>query len=181
VELDVRDGATGLDDDLRLAFELEGSGWKTENGTAIVSRPETLRFYEDLARWAARRGLLRLFFLRVDGRPIAVEIVLVAGRRSFDLKGGYDPEFRKYAPGRVMRDLLLAWAEQNGIETHEFLGEPEAWKLERSHGLWTRYELVAVKGRLRGRAARAALVHGRPLVRRARDVAGRLAQRGGAR
>lgn len=181
VELDVRDGTAGLDDDLRLAFELEGSGWKREAGTAIVSRPETRRFYEDVARWAAPRGLLRLLFLRVGGRAVAVELVLADGGRTFDVKGGYDPSYRTYAPGRVLRDLMLDWAKREGFRTHEFLGDSEPWKLERAHGVRTRYELVAVRGRVRGWAVRTAFVHGRPLARRARGAVDRLAGAGGRR
>ena len=37
---------------------MEALGWKGEADTAILSRPETRRFYEELARWASARGLL---------------------------------------------------------------------------------------------------------------------------
>ena len=71
MHLEVIDGSERLDESLRLAFELEGSGWKVEQGTAILSSPRTLRFYTEVGRWAAERGMLRLFFLRGDAGTVS--------------------------------------------------------------------------------------------------------------
>jgi len=64
-----------------------GAGWKTSLGTAIGSEPSTLRFYTQVAGWAAARGMLRPIFLLVDGRAVAAEFVLTDGRATY-VKGG---------------------------------------------------------------------------------------------
>src|SRR5262245_48531803 len=46
------------------AMQIEAAAWKGENSTAILSDPETDMFYRLLATRAARRGWLRLHFLR---------------------------------------------------------------------------------------------------------------------
>ena len=80
---------------------MEGSGWKTR--TAIASRPDTRRFYRDVARWAAGRGWLRLGFLRLDGRALAFDFCLEHAGTHYLLKTGFDPAFRAYGPGMLMR------------------------------------------------------------------------------
>jgi CelD/BcsL family acetyltransferase involved in cellulose biosynthesis len=112
------------------ALELEGSGWKRDAGTAIQSDPQVLHFYTRLADRAAVSGWLRLLFLTVNGRRIATSYAShYQGRLSF-FKTGYDPEFAKYAPFK----LLTYYAIREGYSDHlrevDFLGDAEPWKLE---------------------------------------------------
>lgn len=165
VELDVVDGADGLAEPLRRAFELEASGWKSALRTAIASDPRTVRFYTEIAAWAAKRGMLRLVFLRLDGRPIAADIVLLHGGRTYDLKGGYDPEFARYSPGLVLQAMLIEWAAAHGCATHELLGDAEQWKLEWTDLVRPRFELVALGGGIGARIALGALARAVPAAR----------------
>ncbi len=182
LELDVSDGSDDLDGTLRQAFELEGSGWKTELGTAIVSDAATLRFYKDVAMWAAPRGMLRLAFLRLDGRAIAADFVLLDDGRTYDVKGGYDPAYRKLSPGLVLQGLLIEWARDQGCRTHELLGDADQWKLEWTDQLRPRFEVVAVGGGRAGRIACGALARALPLARTAcRSINRRRAGRARAR
>ena len=71
---------------------------KGRKGTAIRSRPDSRRFYEQIARWAAQRDLLRLFFLRVDGRAVAFAFVLQDRQRLYDLKNGFDEAVAEASP-----------------------------------------------------------------------------------
>ena len=127
---EVTDGATGLEDLLEDGFRVETSGWKAAQQTAIVSRPETRRFFTEVARWAAARGWLRLAFLRLDGRALAFQFGLEEGGAYYFLKGGYETEFHRFAPGKLLVHEMLERAFSSGLERFEFLGQPESWKLE---------------------------------------------------
>jgi CelD/BcsL family acetyltransferase involved in cellulose biosynthesis len=60
-ELTFVDNADGLiDGAFEICLDLERRGWKGRNGTAILSRPETTRFYRGLAELAREKGWLRL-------------------------------------------------------------------------------------------------------------------------
>src|SRR5205823_20432 len=59
--------ASGLDE----GFRLERLGWTGSGGTAVASVPALREFCGEVARWAAARGWLRLFLLRIDGRALA--------------------------------------------------------------------------------------------------------------
>jgi CelD/BcsL family acetyltransferase involved in cellulose biosynthesis len=127
---DVTDGTTGREHLLEEGFRVETSGWKAAQQTAIVSRPETRRFFTEVAGWAASRGWLRLAFLRLDGRALAFQFGLEEGGAYYFLKGGYDTEFHRYAPGKLLVQEMLERAFSSGLERFEFLGQPESWKLE---------------------------------------------------
>jgi CelD/BcsL family acetyltransferase involved in cellulose biosynthesis len=130
VMLEVADGSERLEALLEQGFEIEASGWKGDQGTAITARPETRAFYSGVARWAAERGWLRLAFLRLDGRPLAFVLGLETGDAFYAVKEGFDPAFRRFGPGAVLRFRLLARAFSCGLRRYEFLGDAEPWKLE---------------------------------------------------
>ena len=166
VTLEVSDGSDRLEDLLAEGFRLEASGWKAAEGTAIVSSRETQRFYEAIARWSAERGWLRLFFLRVGGRPIAFQLALEHGRTHYFLKGGYDPDDSAYSPGKLLLHATLAHALERGNERYELMGDVEPWKLEWTTKMEERVSLDAYRRTPRGLARYAAQAYLRPLVRR---------------
>lgn len=129
VILEVVDGSTELEGLLDEGFRVEASGWKGERGTAIAASEETRAFYSGVARWAAARGWLRLAFLRVDGRPLAFVLGLEADGVFYSVKEGFDPAFRRFGPGGLLRYRLLARAFSTGLARYEFLGDAEPWKL----------------------------------------------------
>jgi CelD/BcsL family acetyltransferase involved in cellulose biosynthesis len=167
---EIATGPEHLDDLLAEGFAVEGSGWKTEQGTAILSRPETEAFYRLVARWAAARGSLRLAFLRLDGRPIAFHFTIEERGSAYQLKGGYDPALRELAPGALLIQEMIKWAFARGLRTYEFLGADEAFKLDWTASLRERIAMHAFPRSPSGAVAWTAQTYGRPLAKRARDL-----------
>lgn len=130
--LEVSDGEDRLEELLEEGFRVEGAGWKGDYGTSIDSRPVTRRFYTEVARWAADRGWLRLAFLRLDAKALAFDYCLEYDNTHYLLKTGYNPAYRKFAPGMIIRHLMLGRAFSEGIATYDFLGlgSDFAWKRE---------------------------------------------------
>jgi CelD/BcsL family acetyltransferase involved in cellulose biosynthesis len=130
LSLEVHDGSDRLETLLEEGFRVETSGWKEERRTAISSQGAMCAFYSEIAGWAAARGWLRLAFLKLDGRALAFDYCLEEGGRHYLLKTGYDPAYRMYGPGMLLRYEMLARAFRLGVRTYEFLGSDDAWKLE---------------------------------------------------
>lgn len=129
VEVDVVDGMKDLQAHLDEGFGLEDSGWKEAEGTSIDSRPETRRFYESLARWAVDRGILRLAFLRVAGKPVAFNYCFEANGIHYLVKLGHDFDLHKFGPGTVLTAEMVERAFREGLRSYEFLGGPDGYKL----------------------------------------------------
>jgi CelD/BcsL family acetyltransferase involved in cellulose biosynthesis len=168
VTLDVSDGSDRLDELLGEAFRLEAASWKGSRRTAIVSHSATRRFYDDVAHWAARRGWLRLVFLRVDGRAVAFHYALEEGRVYYPLKGGYDPAFRQFSPGTLIIQLTLERAFADGLARYELLGGAEPYKLTWTSSCRDSVLLHAFAPTLPGRLDWTVRARGRPLAKRAR-------------
>lgn len=158
-------GDADLEASLAAGFELEALGWKGSAGTAIASDPTTLRFYEEVAAWASARGWLRLWFLRLDDRPVAFAYCLVHAGVHYVLKVGFDPEFRGFAPGILLTRQMLANAFESGLTRFDFLGTPDPYKLvwtDRCHDK-TRLQVFATSPT--GIASKALWKYGRPVAK----------------
>jgi CelD/BcsL family acetyltransferase involved in cellulose biosynthesis len=112
------------------ALALEASGWKKEAGTAIHSDPQVLQFYTLLADRAAAGGWLRLLFLSVNDKRIATSYSSRYQDRLSFFKTGYDPEYAKYAPFKLLTYFLIKEGYADGLREVDFLGDAEPWKLE---------------------------------------------------
>jgi CelD/BcsL family acetyltransferase involved in cellulose biosynthesis len=89
--------------DLRAAMErflaLEASGWKGGQSTALLSDPSTATFARTMVRNFARKNACRIDALELDGKPIAMGIVISAGDTAFYWKTAYDEAFARFSPG----------------------------------------------------------------------------------
>lgn len=109
VTLDYRDVfSTGeLEALLREGFAIEDSGWKGERGTSVLKTPGMFEWYRKQAAQLAECGDLSLTFLRHQGRAIAFEYGYRSKGAYFSAKVGYDPAYARFAPGQLLRMLLL--------------------------------------------------------------------------
>ena len=177
VELELADGRERLEEVLEEAFRIEASGWKGTNGTAITSRPDTRRFYRDVARWAAGEGWLRVAFLRLDGQATAMMYLLETDRTLYYLKGGYDPGFERFSPGVVLLGSVIEHAFRSDIDRVELLGGDERYKLAFTNDVHERLRFQAFATSAPGLLSWGAFSYGRPAARRALGVARRVGGR----
>ena len=173
VEVEVRDGTHDLEALLDEGFRVEAAGWKGEQKTAIASEPATRRFYTEVARWGVERGELRLVFLRVDGRAIAFNYAWEAQGVHYLLKTGLDPEYARYAPGKLIVEAMIKRAHDHGFTMYDFLGDTMPWKLEWTDRVRELKLLQAFAPTAAGLADWAAWSFGRPLAKRALALARR--------
>ncbi|MEA2308961.1 MAG: hypothetical protein QOI65_1247 [Thermoleophilaceae bacterium] len=163
------DGSERLDALLAEGFRLEGSGWKEEAGTAILSDPSVEGFYTDVARWAAERGWLRLAFLRLDGRALAFDMCLEHGGAFYVLKGGFDVAQRRLGPGTLLTHHGIERAFERGLASYELLGQADDYKRSWTSATRERVRFQAFPRSVAGTAEYLAWRHGRPLVKRIQE------------
>jgi CelD/BcsL family acetyltransferase involved in cellulose biosynthesis len=179
VEFELVDAPPDLTVALDEGFAIEGSGWKTEAGTAILSREDTTRFYREIADWAAGRGELRLWFLRVGGAPVSFAYCLESGGVVYELKTGFDPEYRSFGPGVLLTQERLRYCFETGVTRYEFLGGAFDHKLEWTHNERALFRIQGFRRTPGGIAGAAAWKYGRPMARRVIGLRDRLGGRQG--
>ena len=92
------------EDDAAIAtfLDLEASGWKGREGTALASNPGHPEFLRETARGFGARGAFRLYMLEAGGRAVAGRCSYVADGVDFCFKIGYDERFARFGPGREL-------------------------------------------------------------------------------
>lgn len=97
-------------DAVRAAFEhfldLEKRSWKGVEGTAILCDAHDAEFTRRLIGDLAVDGNASVALLRLDGRPIAAQVVLYCGTGAYTWKTAFDADFAKYSPGVLLIDKL---------------------------------------------------------------------------
>ncbi len=78
---------------------LEADGWKGLRGTALLSSPAQATFTRAMTRAMAERGNCRVDALELDGRAVAMGIVLTFGDRAHFWKTTFDETLAALSPG----------------------------------------------------------------------------------
>ncbi len=92
---------------LEAFIELEASGWKGQEGTALASNPAHAEFMRETARAFAKRDAFELIFLEAAGTVAAARCSFVAGGTDFCFKVAYDERFGRFGPGRDLELRLI--------------------------------------------------------------------------
>lgn len=132
--LSIVERPSDLEAELDDGFRVEASGWKGEEGTAILSRPDTASFYRDVGRRFDGRGELRLSRVEYEGETVAFDFCILHQGRLYLLKTGFDERARKLAPGLVMRLSIVERCFELGLASHELLGNVSEWKMKFATG-----------------------------------------------
>jgi CelD/BcsL family acetyltransferase involved in cellulose biosynthesis len=128
--LEVLTDKSAIADALAEAWRLEASGWKDQEGTSITANPAVQRFYTLLADRAVDQGWLRLLFLAVGDRRIAVSYSAVYDDRLFLIKTGHDREHHTCSPFKLLTYFAAQDGFARGLREIDFLGDTESWKQE---------------------------------------------------
>jgi CelD/BcsL family acetyltransferase involved in cellulose biosynthesis len=113
---------------LQSFYELERSGWKGQKGTAIACDERTRHFYDEIAGQAEKFKYLSLFFLELDGKPIAAQFGITYGGRYFMPKMAFDERYRRFGPGHLLIHEILNDCVQRGLFEYDFTGPAAEYK-----------------------------------------------------
>ena len=94
------------DDDVAMwikeFLQLEASGWKGREGSALASNEAERNYFESVVTEAFRRSRLMMLALRLDSRPIAYKCGFLAGRGLFSFKIAFDESYACHSPGALL-------------------------------------------------------------------------------
>jgi len=97
---------------VRCALEeflaLEASGWKGQQGTALLCSDSNAAFMRAGVGAMAEQGRASFHSLRLDGKAISMQLVVRAGTAAFTWKTAYDERFRDFSPGMLLLEDYTA-------------------------------------------------------------------------
>jgi hypothetical protein len=106
---------------------LEAGGWKGKNGTAFACKERDARFFREMFAASFAAGRLRSTALRLDGKPLAIQLTFHAGQGAYGFKTAYDEAYSKYGPGtlleidlieRTIADPTVRWIDSCAVRDH---------------------------------------------------------------
>lgn len=104
---------------VRDAFEaflgMEAASWKGGQGTALLSDETDAAFARRLIGDLSRDGSASVALLRLDGRPIAAQVLLYCGTMAYTWKTAFDSDLRKYSPGVLLTDKATEQLFAGGV------------------------------------------------------------------
>ncbi len=124
---------------LEEALEVEAANWKGNEGSAIARDHLRGPFYRHYAAAASAAGILRVCFLRVGGKAVAMQLAVESARGFWLLKIGYRQEFARCSPGMLLMAETIRYAASRGLASYEFLGNADNWTY-----VWTSDEIPTV-------------------------------------
>ena len=90
--------------------------------------PDREQFFRNIIQRMAQLGLLRLYFLEIDEKPVATSLCFDYASSRLLYNSGYDPEFGYYSVGLLLNALCLQEAIGQGMKYFDFLRGSEAYK-----------------------------------------------------
>jgi CelD/BcsL family acetyltransferase involved in cellulose biosynthesis len=126
---------------LQRFYDLERSGWKGREGSAIACNEGTRQFYDEVARNAERFGYLSLYFLEIGSCALAGHLGFTYRGRYFCPKVAYDENYKTFGPGQLLMSGVLRECVKRGLFELDILGPWAEWKakwtpLVRPHTHW---------------------------------------------
>ena len=124
-------------DAVRAAFEifleLERRSWKGASGTALLSHDEDAAFVRAFIANLSACGGASVALLRLDGRPVAAQVLLYSGATAYTWKTAFDAEFAKFSPGALLIDKVTDALFASGVAQIESCATEDSFMAQ----LWT--------------------------------------------
>jgi CelD/BcsL family acetyltransferase involved in cellulose biosynthesis len=117
------DVAAGMDDFLH--FHTTSRSDKAE-----FMSPQMEGFFRDMAATLADEGLIRLFVMELDGRPVASVLCFDCCRQLHLYNSGFDPNLSSLSVGLLSKVLCLEAAIEEGKGCVDFLRGSEPYKYD---------------------------------------------------
>jgi hypothetical protein len=112
---------------LEEALEVDARSWRARTGTALQHDHLRLPFYRRYACEMAASFRLRVAFLRIDGRPAAMQLAVEQADRLWLLKIAFDEAYAHCSPGHLLMMDSAQVARAKGLEAIELLGDAAPW------------------------------------------------------
>lgn len=133
VSFDRVETAAELDGALDALLRLHQSRWADRGGSDALAAAPFADFHREFAALALERGWLRLYVLRLDGRPAAALYGLRDADRFLFYQSGFDPAFEAHSVGLACMAMSIRAAIAEGVREYDLLHGDEPYKF-----LWAR-------------------------------------------
>jgi len=117
-----------------LVIKLHNLRWRDRGGSDAFHTQGLVEFHRELSQIALGRGWLRLYILRLNGKPAASLYGFLYHGTFYFYQSGFDAAYDKYSVGLVTMGLAIQRAIEEGAEEFDLLHGDEGYKSHWSNG-----------------------------------------------
>ncbi len=117
-----------IDDAMERLFILHQKKWMAVKHEGNFARSDVRDFHKKIAGTFLNSDMLRLYFLRVQGKDVAALYTFKYDNKLFYYQGGWDPEWSKDRVGSILTNLVIEDAIIKRFSEYDFLRGTEDYK-----------------------------------------------------
>jgi len=130
---------------LNSLFKLHQKRWNQLYYEGTFHSPLRRQFYYDISQYFLEKDWLRLYSLKIDGEFRAHQFCFEYNGNIFLLQEGFDPDWKDWEVGNVLRAYVFKDIISKGIKEYDFLGGVSFHKT--SWGAKTKKNIYIILGR----------------------------------
>lgn len=153
-----------------VVIALHNQRWDERGGSDALQNPALVRFHREMSRIALEQGWLRLYTLRLNGKPAASLYGFLYQGKFYFYQSGFDPGYSRYSVGLVTLGLAIKSAIEEGASEFDLLHGDEDYKFHWSRERRDLSTIEMYPPRSRGWLCRLSRRLGRMSKRLARNV-----------
>lgn len=127
---------------LEEAMSVSSRSWKHHERTSMIGSVERENFFRKLSHIAQKNGWLRIWLLRLDGKPIAMEYHLEYNGITHAMRGDFDEAYEHLSPGSVLEAAIIENCFSKSLREYDFCGLPYGYKVRWTPKLHERKNLI---------------------------------------
>ncbi len=115
---------------MKIFFSLHQKRWMFKGEKGGFGNQKSREFTMETIKFFAERDWLRLHFLTVNNKPVAVSLDLEYQGKMYGHLSGFDPEYSKYSVGNLLMLKILKQCVEKGLSEYDFMQGDEAYKFD---------------------------------------------------
>jgi CelD/BcsL family acetyltransferase involved in cellulose biosynthesis len=117
-----------FDELFNALIDLHCARWNQRNQSGVMGEGAVRWFHTQAARALFRRGISRVYALRINGRVVAGVYAFVSRGQVRSYIGGFDPELARLSLGTLTIGYAIQEARREGAHSFNFLRGAESYK-----------------------------------------------------
>jgi CelD/BcsL family acetyltransferase involved in cellulose biosynthesis len=119
-----------LEQAIQILIDLHQKRWTSRGNSGRFLKKESRDITLQTARYFAEKDWLRLYFLTINDKPVAVELNLEYKGKMYCHLKGFDTNYYKYRVGSLLTLKVLEKCVEKGITEYDLMQGDEAYKFD---------------------------------------------------
>ncbi len=119
-----------INEELKKFWSLHEMRWKSRGLPGVFVDERKKNFYYNIAYRFSEKNWLKLWFLKINSKPVAALFGFQYNNKIYALQAGFDPKWSKYSIGQILLGNVIENAILKGCQEFDFLRGTEPYKYD---------------------------------------------------